>query len=103
MKHYYFLMVAALLLMNITFTYFSGKYSGQITKENDSLRRDNFVLHTEIMRRDSIIRAGYNSVSRLQYIMGVDTIDGIITYEEKMLLSERQINKLNKADLSNVK
>lgn len=63
------------------------------------LKQDNNSLKVALLQRDSIIRQSYNGAKRLEYILHSDTLDGIITYKEKLLASAKGVQRLNKLDL----
>ena len=77
-----------------------GKTEINKLKEDINIKDENiFELLEEIKVRDSIIQASYNSCVRMEMYLGVDEPDGIIQYKEKLLVSSRNVQKLNKKDL----
>ena len=72
----------------------------ELRSEVYTLRQDNNSLKAALLQRDSVIRASYNEVKRIEYALhSSDTLDGIITYKEKLLVSARGIDKVNNLDL----
>lgn len=68
--------------------------------ETKSIELEEFLRYQDgvINVQNDIIKQGYNSVVRLQLIAGVDTIDSVFTYKEKLLNSINTKN-LTKEDL----
>jgi hypothetical protein len=61
--------------------------------ENDSLKVANNDLNL-------IIWNSSRASVRMQYNLGVDTLDGVVTYKQKMLVSAKDIQRLNKVKLN---
>lgn len=58
--------------------------------------------HQNIIYKNDVILQSYNSVKRMQLIAGVDTIDNVFTYQEK-LANPVNTRKLTRANLRDKK
>lgn len=96
------LMILSLLgLLLFTWVCASNERDKQLNQRSEVfiLKQENKALKRGLRERDSVLRVSYDGIKRLEYILHSDTIDGIITYKEKLLVSARCIQEINRMDL----
>lgn len=101
-KGYRNLMIFALLgLLAFMYTQVQNERFKRFKLKDDVIVLQNNLnaLEDALNQRDSIITESYKYHQRIRVMLGVDSMDGVITYAELLGVDYRGINKMNKLDL----
>lgn len=79
--------LTVVLIFSLLYSY--SWFQGKVIQEKEETE---FLLNTKVLtleqlvsKQDTIIKRCYDHVLRMQIIAGVDTIDNVFTYKEKIL------------------
>lgn len=61
------------------------------------------LLENHIEEQNLIISAAYNSAVKFEMLVGVKEPDGIVTYKEKLLITAKNIQKINRISNADLK